>query len=82
MFSTGFVFFYWDNYKNGGKRTEFEGFKNSFKGFSESELSVSPKHDSFKDETLNHLNITGYKLAITKAKEYTKTIHAAITFTG
>ena len=76
MFSTGFVFFYWEYYRNGGKRKELEGLKTDLNGYTESELSVTPRYSSFKNETLQHLDINRYELAVTKSKEYIKTDRA------
>lgn len=73
MFSKGFIWFYWEHHKNGGKRIQLPGNENDFDGYTEQQLYVPCKYETYKQEILSHLNIDSYNLILTKAKQYLQT---------
>lgn len=60
-FSKGFVWFYWKYYRDYGKRSLRNEY--DYDGYTEKELCVERKYDSYKQETLSHINMKSYRLA-------------------
>ena len=72
-FSTGFTWFYWEFYKNGGIPPQYSGNENNYNGYLPKDLYVNAKYSNYKQEILQHLDVKIYEeLVITKAKEYMK----------
>lgn len=70
-FSTGYTWFYWEYFKNGGNVLQFPGNADDYGGYTEQELYVNRKYADFKEEILSHLGIKSYDQQImVKAHEY------------
>ena len=70
LFSKGFTWFYWQYHRDNKKRVQIPGNEDDFDGYTEQQLYVPCKYNSYKDETLQHLNMASYEVMMTKAKQY------------
>ena len=69
-FSTGYTWFYWPYHKNGGKRIQIPSNENDFAGYTEMELYVPCKYETYKEEILQHLSEGEYAEMMVKARGY------------
>ena len=72
--STGYTWFYWPYHRDGNKRIQWPGCENDFDGFTEKQLYVSPKYNTYKQEILSHLTKEKYDEMMIKAEQYMDTI--------
>lgn len=72
-FATGFTWFYWPHFRDGGKMAQLPGNQNDLDGYPEDQLYVKCKYPTYKDEILSHLGINQYNEIMIKAEEYLKT---------
>ena len=69
-FSKGFLFFYWDFYKDKDQFFNLPGNENTLAGYTPKQLYVSRRFDNFKEEILHHFHVNKYrKFILGKATE-------------
>ena len=81
--STGIPWFYWEYYRD---LKDLMGANSNLPNYTEytpAQLFVHPKYHNYKEESLSHLSMKKYNLAIIKAKEHMSTyMIKAMTCTG
>lgn len=69
-FSTGYTWFYWPYYQNGNKKLHLFGNENNYGGFTEQQLYVPRKYETYKAEILSHdISKRTYGIILVKAEK-------------